>query len=293
MIYSFLYVLVFSVALVLIQKLDVSIPPLFSLLITASITSLYFNIINKNHLKKIYADCLANKKAWFSVMFIVLIMWGTTMVGPGQIGASLFNFIYFAWLGMLGFMLLSFQDWEKHRIKLYFGLCLFSLIIANIFFELRSSFSYESISGIFMALVGGTASFIYFKQSQALAKNAHLTATQVLAVRFYLAIVVLLLILPKHEAVNYLTIGNSFSLVLLAILSLIIPLYFSQKALEKITSEQHAIINSLCPITTGILQEIVFNDLRVEQMAIYFLYSVAIASFYFINKYSHKLELST
>jgi vacuolar-type H+-ATPase subunit I/STV1 len=45
MIYSFLYVLAMSIAIVLIQKLDMSIPPLFSLLITASIASFYFNII--------------------------------------------------------------------------------------------------------------------------------------------------------------------------------------------------------------------------------------------------------
>ncbi|MDX1900555.1 MAG: EamA family transporter [Gammaproteobacteria bacterium] len=289
MIYSFLYVLVFSIALVLIQKLDVSIPPLFSLIITSTIASLYFNIINKGHLKKIYSHCLENKKQWFSVMFIVLVMWATTMIGPGLIGASLFNFIYFAWLGMLGFMLLSFQNWKEYKIKFYFGLCLFLLIIANVFFELRTSFSYQALYGISMALIGGTASFIYFKQSQSLAKSADLSATQVLAVRFYLAIIILLLIVPKHQIQNYFTVINSVSLVLLAFFSLIIPLYFSQKALEKITSEQHAIINSACPIVTGILQEMIFNDLRIEQMFIYFLYTLAILSFYFINKFNQKL----
>lgn len=292
MIYSFLYVLVFSIALVLIQKLDVSIPPLFSLLVTATIASLYFNIINKNHIKKIYTDCFENKKQWFMVMIIVLVMWTTTMIGPGKIGASLFNFIYFAWLGMLGFMMLSLKNWQEYRIKFYFGLCLLLLIVANVFFELHSSFSYDALYGIVMALLGGTASFIYFKQSQALAKNANLTATQVLAVRFYLAIIILSLIVPKNQIHDYLTLSNSFSLVLLAFFSLIIPLYFSQKALEKITSEQHAIINSSCPIVTGILQQIVFNDIKSEQMVIYFLYTLAIACFYFISKYSQKLEFN-
>jgi len=292
MIYSFLYVLVFSIALILIQKLDVNIPPLFSLLITASIASLYFNIINRNHLKKIYSDCWANKKQWLIIMFIVLVMWGTTMIGPGKIGASLFNFIYFAWLGMVGLMLSSLKNWREYRRKFYFGLCLFFLIILNVFFELRANFSYNAIYGIFLALLGGTSSFIYFKQSQALAKNAHLSATQVLAVRFYLSIIVLLLILPKQHTAHYLTIINSINLVLLAFFSLIIPLYFSQKALEKITSEQHAIINSLCPLVTGILQELVFNDLKREQMVVYFLYTLVIISFYFINKYSQKMELA-
>jgi len=292
MIYSFLYVLIFSIALVLIQKLDISIPPLFSLLITAIIATLYFNLINRNHIKKIYFDCSNNKIQWLTVMLIVLMMWSTTMVGPGKIGASLFNFIYFAWLGMLGFLMLSFKNWEKYRIKFYFGICLFILIIANVLLELHSSFSYDALYGIAMALLGGTASFIYFKQSQNLAKKANLSATQVLAVRFYLSIIILVFIIPKHSIENYLTLSNSISLILLTLFSLIIPLYFSQKALEKITSEQHAIINSSCPIITGILQEILFNDLKSEQMIIYFLYMLSISCFYFINKYSQKLEFN-
>lgn len=289
MIYSFLYVAVFSIALILIQKLDISIPPLFSLLITASIASLYFNIINIKQLRKIYIDCFSNIRRWVSVMLVVLIMWGTTMIGPGRVGASLFNFIYFAWLGMLGFMMLSLKNWKECYIKFYFGLSLFLLIVVNVFFELHSSFSYQTVYGILLALLGGTFSFIYFKQSQALAKNANLSATQVLAVRFYLSIFVLLLILPKHSIQNYVTFTNLIYLFLLAFFSLIIPLYFSQKALEKITSEQHAIINSLCPIVTSILQKIVFNDIKANQMAIYILYTLAIISFYFITKYNKKL----
>lgn len=291
MIYSFLYVLIFSIALVLIQKLDISIPPLFSLLVTVTIASLYFNLINKQHFKKMYSDCFSNKKQWLSVMSIVLIMWATTMIGPGKIGALLFNFIYFAWLGMLGFFLLSFQNWEKHRIKFYFALCLLTLIIVNIAFELQLSFSSEALTGILLALLGGTSSFIYFKQSQALAKKADLSATQVLAVRFYLAIIVLLLIVPKHHISEYLTPSNIFNLLLLASFSLIIPLYFSQKALEKITSEQHAIINSLCPIVTGILQQIIFHDLKSQQILIYLLYSLAIFCFYLIEKFNQKMAL--
>lgn len=290
MIYSFLYVIVFSVALVLIQKLDVTIPPLFSLLITASIASLYFNLINRRQLKKIYSDCFNNKKEWFSVMAIVLVMWGTTMIGPGLIGASLFNFIYFAWLGMLGLIILSLQNWKTQRINFYFGLGLCFLVILNIILELRSSFSYNSIYGIVLALIGGTSSFIYFKKSQALAKTAELTATQVLAVRFYLSIFVLAIVIPKGDFAEYFTLMNAINLVLLAFFSLIIPLYFSQKALEKITSEQHAIINSLCPLVTGVLQEVVFNDLRVEQMVVYLMYSGMIASFYFVKRKNFKFN---
>src|SRR5206468_5738208 len=133
---------------------------------------------------------------------------GTTMIGPGEIGASLFNFIYFAWLGTLGFMFLAVQNFNKHKNKFYFGLCLFLLILLNIAFELKTSFTCKTISGITLALLGGTSSFIYFKQSQSLAKNATLSATQILAVRFYLSIFILLLLVPKHGFENYLTFNN-------------------------------------------------------------------------------------
>jgi hypothetical protein len=290
MIYSFLYVFVFCIALVFIQKLDASISPLFSLIITASIATLFFNIINFRSLREVYKVCWENKKLWLAIMVTILVMWNCTMIAPGLIGASLTNFLYFSWLGMLGFLSLSFQDWQKNHTKFYFALCFLSLIILNICFEIQHTFSKEVICGILLSFIGGTSSFVYFKQSQALAKNTSFSATQILAVRFYLTIIVLSVILPKGSFALYFTLNNLMSLILLAFLSLIIPLYLSQKALEKITAEQHAIINSLCPVITGILQEIIFKDLKMEQMIIYILYSVTIAGSYFISKRSKKIR---
>lgn len=286
MIYSFLYVIVFSFALILIQKLDSSVPPLFSLLITSSIATIYFNLINRKHIKFMYTDCMKNKMEWLSVMFIVLIMWATTMIGPGKIGASLFNFIYFAWLGTIGMMMLGSKNWEKNKSSFWLGLLVFLLILFSILLKAKSSFSISFLYGIGMAILGGTSSFIYFRQSQNLSTRAHLTATQVLAVRFYLAIFVLALLVPKEHITTYMTAPHLIELFILAFFSLITPLYFSQKALEKITPEQHAIINSLCPFFTGILQKIIFNDITIHQISIYAGYSLLITSFYFFKKWS-------
>ena len=288
MIYSFLYVLAISFGLVFIQKLDASLPPLFSLLVTSIIATLYFNLINVKKLKIMYVACLEHKRLWIPIMVTILVMWSCTMISPGLIGASLFNFVYYAWLGALGFLSLSFQDWNKNKIKFYFALCLLALVAINIFFVLDHNFSRNIILGILLSLIGGISSFVYFKQSQALIKAMRFSATQILAVRFYLTIIVLLIILPKHNIVHYFTLSNLVSLIVLAALSLIIPLYFSQKALEHISSEQHAIINSLCPILTGIIQEVTFKDLAVEQIIIYVVYSLIMAGVYFINRYSNK-----
>lgn len=293
MVYSFLYVFIFSIALVLIQKLDVSIPPFLSLFVSAIIATMYFNLINLTRLKEIYFDCIKNLTSWFFLMVSVLVMWGSTMVGPGKIGASTFNFLYFAWLGALGFFSLSRQNWRANITKIYFGLIIIFLLIFDISFELYQSNNLQTVVGVILSLIGGTTSFIYFKQSQLFTKKTSLTATQILAVRFYLSIVVLSVFISSNEPAKYFNISNTFFLIILAFFSLIIPLYFSQKALEKITSEQHAIITSLCPAVTAILQAIIFKDLSIEHMIIFVLYSFTIASAYTLNRFRQNAAVSS
>ena len=61
--------------------------------------------------------------------------------------------------------------------------------------------------------------------------------------------------------------------------------------LEKITSEQNAIIMSLCPALAGVIQQFVFHDVKIEQGIIYILYSITLACFYFAGKLTQKLEI--
>jgi len=103
-IYSFFYVITFSLAAILIQKLYFSISPFFSLLITASIATLYFNLINFGKLKTIYRHCWGEKQLWLAIMATILVMWSCTMSGPGLVGASFYTFLIFSWMGTLGFL---------------------------------------------------------------------------------------------------------------------------------------------------------------------------------------------
>ena len=290
MIYSFLYVLIYSCASVFIEKLYFSIPPFFSLMITASIATFFFNLINIGKLKNIYAACWHEKKLWLSIMITILIMWNCTMIGPGMIGASLYNFLYFSWLGMIGFLSLGIFEWKKSRIKFYIGLSILGLIIIALFDQLVRSNSSINIWGILLAITGGSSAFIYFKQSQAIIKRIQLSATQILSIRFYLTILVLFVILPSGSFQTLFTMSNILQLILLAAISLILPLYFQQKALERISSEHNAIILSFSPIATAVLQEIIFKNVELKFVIIYLLYSAIIATSYFLNKYKTRVE---
>lgn len=285
MIYSFLYVIISSVGTVFIEKLYSSISPFFSLLITATIATLFFNIINIGKLKKFYSACYQQKFPTLFIMITVFGMWMCAMISPGLVGASLYAFLYFTWLGTLGFIFSAILNWKIERSKLYFGLCALILICAVIWSTLERTCSYNVILGMLLALIGGTSNFIYLRQSQKLIRKIQLTATQILAVRFYLTIFILFIVLPKDSFPLYFTGINLLELTFLSVITLIAPLFFMQKALEKITSEQNAIIMSLSPVATAILQEAIFHNVEFKFILVYSLYSVIITGSYFLNKY--------
>ena len=279
--YSILFVITSSFASILVQKLYFVIPSTLTLLVTSIIATLYFNGINLGHLRSMHAHCWQHKSLWLSIMAIILVMWYSTMTGPGMIGASLYRFLYFAWLGMLGFWFLAFKKPTINRQSLLCGLFVVVLLaglLGDYFW--RHAWSMHELIGIALPLVGGTASFVYFKQSEALTKRTQLTATQVLAIRFYLTIVVLLLLVPTHHSIALLTPMHLLILAVVAVFSLIIPLYCMQKALEKIGSERNAILISLAPIVTAFLEEAAFHDVRFQYLIVYGLYTAMLIAVY-------------
>lgn len=272
MIYSFLYVLIYSISAVLIQHLDSNVSPMFSLLISAFIATIFFNLMNISKLKETYKMLWSQKTDCIGIMITVLIMWACTMTTPGLIGASMSNFLYFAWQGMIGLLILG----TNNRLKLYMGIFIGLLIIFTMMNNLYP-YSKTVLEGMLLAILGGTTGYVYCRQSQALVKKIPLKPTQILSFRFYLTIFALYTTLPKGSFIFYSSWKNYAELLLLAVLGLIVPLFFQQKALEKISSEQNAIIVSLCPVIIAFFQEIVFRDVNFRYLIIYLLYTCAIA----------------
>ncbi len=292
MIYSFLYVLTYSCAAIFIERLYFTISPFFSLLVTASIAIIFFNLLNIRSLKSIYRACWKEKKLWFSVMATILVMWVCTMIGPGLIGAALCNFLTSSFLGVLGLFSLVKKDFKNNRLKFYIGLCIVGLMIVMVANKLEHAFTIHVLVGILAGFIVGGSGFIYFKQSQLITKRIQLASTQILAVRFYLTVIVMFAVLPHGSFALYATPINLGHLVLLAFLSLIIPLFFQQKALERISSAQNAIIASLCPACIALLQEVIFRNTDLKYIIVYLIYSLLIALPYLVNKVKQRVALA-
>lgn len=283
MIYSFFYVLMASVGLVLTEYLDQSVPPLLSLIIASLIATIFFHVVNFGKWRSLYIGCWKQKWLYLALMLSVLIIWVCSMYGPELLGASQFNFFYFSSLGGLGFFIKAVKEFEAKRMELYIGSIIIILMVVVIYDNPNGHGITNFLIGIFLSLLAGIFSFIYFKQSQALLKKASLSATQILATRFYLTIIVLFLIVPKENLFVYLTIKNVIEILLLSFLTMIVQLFFVQKALEKISAEQNSIIVSLTPAITGILQQTMFKNVPALYVSIYFFYAFLIVLYNLIN----------
>lgn len=272
------------------QHLYYVVPPTLTLLIISTIATLYFNIINYGQLKLVYSQCWTQKKMWLAIMTTILIMWFCSTNGPGLLGAASFRFCYFSWLGVIGFSSAFLGQKHAKTQNLISAALTIILILILVYTQLYEHLSQSTLAGFVLAFIGGTTTFVYFKQSKILLKRTKLSSSQILSVRFYLCIIVFLPLLFVNHASQYLNIENISLLFLSATLSLIIPLYCVQKALTQISSEQNAIIISSAPLLTAFIQELVFSKIPAGYLLIYIAYSLILGVNYYLKHKNIKLK---
>lgn len=272
MYFNWIYVFLTAFSAVLRQIGGRNIDPAFILLIGSILAVFYFHLINYSKIKSIYQHCFKYRKNWFYLSLIVAVMWITSIYAPSLIGASLHTTIYFSVLGICGTAWLYFQKNQKNISGLVglFGLCgiLIYMVVRSILIH-RNHFE---IFGIMLPVLGGVSGFLYAKQSANFMSLSGLSATQVLAVRFYLTIIFCFFLLPGHSLISL----NAYSFLMSASIGafcLIIPLYFTQKGIEKSGPEVSAIIVSTSPFFTSVFEEAYFKNLTWETFFISGLYA--------------------
>lgn len=275
MIYSWLYVLMNALSGLLRQIAGNMVAPAAIMLVGAIISIMFFNFINASKLKSIYRACWQHKISWITMGLTVTGLWLPAFYAPSIIGASLYTFIFFAMMGILGKSALYRKDQHKKIISLLSLIGLGTLLSAVILVSLYLNFSWQEIEGISISLFGSYMGFLYSRQSAQFAKKAVMTASGILAVRFYLAIPISFALLPMHSEIALGT--HPFLITAIGVFCLILPAYLSQKGIEKAGADTNAMIISVTPFFTGILQYLYFKNIAWQYFVIYSLYVVIIA----------------
>lgn len=252
--YSFFYVFFTALAVVLIDKINTHVPILISLAITSGIALIFFTLVNFKQLVTIYK---INRKFWlFSLLMnlCVLVNWFFSYLGVSTSSATFFVFIYFLVQALI--VLLVARLAIKNLLKA--SLIVISIIVATLYIE-RHQVSYL---GILYGFIAAGAGYAYMLFSHRLSKQGELSATQILATRFCLLFTISLVLSLSVHFSNYhlLTHHQLDIIIIIAFASLIVPLYFSQRALAHIGLSRHTFIRSLTPLFTYALQGIILGE---------------------------------
>lgn len=259
MIYSILYVILTSSALLLVNHSFSLLPPLFTLLGATCITLIYFHLVNLAKIPTIYKKCWQHKSDWLLLSLTITFVWIGTFYGTMYIGIFGFLYIYFLTSGILGFVFKQITEKNFFSVKLISIIGLVALLLIFILLQENSSSTNHIYRiGVAYSLLAGLAGFSYSKSSYILFQKTHLTSSHILAIRFYGIVLFSLFFLPAHP-LSYLTTQDLLLIVGISLFNFILPLYFGQLAILKMGPENATIIFATCPIAAYFIEGFILH----------------------------------
>ena len=289
--YSILYVLIASYSFIFMQNTEAVLPPSLSLVSSVFLTTVYFHLINIHKIKHVYKQLLHDKLNFLLVNLTVMVMWGCSFYSVYFVGPFSYLFIFFSTAAVFGFFF-KLNESELLRWPRLISLVTIILIIVGYILYVENHSRENYIFGDILALLSGSMSYAYSKSSFVFSKKTHLTATQILSVRFFALLIfgVLLCLFAPQTAIRF-DLDIIWRVILLAALAFILPLYFFQKAILKIGPEGQTIFNALTPAVTYLLVFILQKEFHFFQFltSIFLAFMLVFPSiFTFIHKYRAK-----
>ncbi|MED7789660.1 EamA family transporter [Francisella sp. 19X1-34] len=154
---------------------------------------------------------------------------------------------------------------------------IFLLITAEIFKELN-------FIGLLLPLIAGFMCFIYSKSSEVLSKKSKLNSLDILSIRFYL-LLLLTFFLQIKDPIFLINIHSEdlLDLIILSAINLILPIYFAQFSIIKISAEKFAYIATLVPLLTVIMESFINHKIHLSLLIITFLIFISLNGIYKIT----------
>lgn len=252
---AFFYVLFTAVSFTFIDKLDDHINPYISLLCLTIFATIFFNAINYKNLKTMYMGCLNNKSLYLGITLCIGVNWLCSIFAPNQSDPFIYLALSFITMAICGFVFIKKNNKQDYYV--HYG-CILVFIIMIIFihryYEIGKNRSLNF--GIIIGIISGLSGYLYGYISNSFAKKASLNATQVLGVRFWLLIIMLIIVvLSQHLNLNVIK-ENLGVLFLMSLLSMIVPNYFNQSSLIKLGVTRRAIFVVITPGITFLIYSI-------------------------------------
>lgn len=262
MIYLLLYIVLTSLSCVIIKLFAMQYSGDSLLLLSVFYAIIFFHIINFRKIITVYKVLMQTKILYFTLMLSIALIWGLTFVGSIFISPTFLSFV----IMLIGVVFAMAFEYKKTTTKLNF----FSLLLVVCLFILFMGHLYSSYNGasfglmLTMIILIGGADYVYSSSCYAILKDKKLSATQVLAARFWLLLIVSLcymiydgesMLVMKN--INFMLIGSSF---MVALASFIIPIFLYQKAIYAVGVNLSMTISGVIPLMTFLFEKYMTSD---------------------------------
>ncbi len=240
-----IYVILTAFGFVFIDVLYAEVPPLVALFVMLLVAVFCFNVINLPNLVKIYKTCLDNLGLFILMSGLLMIDWFCSMYGVHYADPFVYLASLFIAVALVGYLQLLFSQSSKSKFVLILSLCILvaALFLMIILYQGRPTL----LLGIALAMICGFSFYGYGLTSIKLLQAGDLSSSEVLATRFWLVLIVVAIIMPKHNLL-YTIQHNILKLGIISLITMIIPIFYYQQALKKIGAVRTSITISCTPI---------------------------------------------
>lgn len=247
--YSFAYVLCVSIVALIREQVMLSISPILILFVSSLVAVIYFHIINFNQIAIFYKKIFKIKWFFCILNLIVALMWFATYYSTYFSSATIFVYEFF----ITGACLALFAKKEKNLIQVISAFSFILLVCAPFLTYKKFWF------GILIGILGGVLGFFYNLVSKSIAASVKMSASQILAVRFWLLIIITgpLSLHKVDELLDF----RVFSLVIfIAFLSFVLQIWLNQKSVIIIGARKSSLIASFIPTLTFLMQGLIMDS---------------------------------
>lgn len=240
-----------AVSTTLIHYSSLHLDPFFSLFCTTLIGIVYFHVIKIQHIRSIYSAAMLEKGTWFLISIMVSGNWIASFYALSKINSFEYVYTYFSASAIIG----GFSQYAKNKSHQHFLTAGALIILLSLFFKHLADHA-SHLHSLWMGLTTTIASagfgYGYRHFSVKFSKKTQLDAASVLAIRFYLLLLVSLLF-ARHNQFYLFTLHQAVYFAILSAMTFLIPLYCMQNSVLLIGANYFSMLTALCPALTATL----------------------------------------
>jgi hypothetical protein len=257
MLFIGLYVVINAAGNVLLRLSGQDASSIALMFATCTVTIAWYNAVNARKLIHIYRSLFEEWRTFTKMSVVVVITWLPAFLLPIYFNASTYLIGFISTVSALG----ARGVYVKNRNWL--SLWKLVALIANLFCFYIAVWHYTHDLRIALLIagttIGGFSGYLYLRYSSELGR-AGLSPSGLLAVRFWLFWLVILAWVVRSAEFSQIGTSILWQGCLMALLKMIAPLYFSQRAVSEIGPDQTGVWIGMSPLVALAMEHFVSGD---------------------------------